>query len=184
MDDKETEMSKLDLLLEEFRGGDVKRFHTHPTIGSQTVAEHSWGVCVVLMRLYPDCSMKLLMTAVTHDMTEAETGDIPFLVKRQHPEVKTVFDKIEHHQESILNIPHNSDLDEEDRRRLKVADYVESMLYCIRQAELGSKTMNLVMDRLESALCHVCDKEEIQLVNNITRRYVEVINPSRGADRA
>lgn len=177
-------MNNLDLLLETFRGGDVKRFHTHPTIGSQTVAEHSWGVCVVLMRLYPDCSMQLLQTAVTHDVTEAETGDIPFLVKRLHPEVKTVFDKIEHHQESILNIAHNCDLSDEDRRRLKVADYVESMIYCVRQAELGSKTMSLVLDRLEAALCHLCDKDEIQLVINICRHYVQVINPSLGESHA
>lgn len=177
-------MNNLDLLLETFRGGDVKRFHTHPTIGSQTVAEHSWGVCVVLMRLYPDCSMQLLQTAVTHDVTEAETGDIPFLVKRLHPEVKTVFDKIEHHQESILNIAHNCDLSDEDRRRLKVADYVESMIYCVRQAELGSRTMTMVVDRLASALCSVCINDEIHLVIKIQRLYDRTINPLLGEDHA
>lgn len=157
-----------------FDGGAVKRFHTWPIVGQQTVAEHSWGVLAVIDWLYEDASAKLLRAAIHHDVSEFWTGDVPFQVKRLKPEIKTALIDMEEHHCAALNII-DMDLDEEDRRRLKVADYVECMFFCIAQKNLGNQRMNLVMDNLTKALYSIINAEEREVVNSIINIYYDRI---------
>ena len=71
------DQSKVLAILKVLEGGEVKRYHTMPTIGEQTVANHSWGVAVILSWLKPDISPKALLKALTHDVAEKQTGDMP-----------------------------------------------------------------------------------------------------------
>ena len=49
-------ISNVEEALNVLSGGEVKRYHTLPTIGEQTVANHSWGVALILNWLKPDIS--------------------------------------------------------------------------------------------------------------------------------
>ena len=60
-----TGTSKVEEALNVLSGGEVKRYHTLPTIGEQTVANHSWGVALILNWLKPDISKTALLKALT-----------------------------------------------------------------------------------------------------------------------
>ena len=64
-------------LLNVLDGGEVKRYHTLSTIGEQTVGSHSWGVAVILNWLEPQISKHAILKALTHDVAEKQTGDMP-----------------------------------------------------------------------------------------------------------
>ncbi len=156
--------------LEIFEGGAVKRFHTHPIIGQQTVAEHSWGVAAIISWLYPDASADLLRYAIHHDVAEIDTGDIPFSVKRTHPEIKQILEKIEDHHAAYLSLA--TVFSDEDHRRLKVADYLECLIFCIQQKRLGSRTMDPVVNNLRKALQTLVNSTvELQAMNEIVAHY-------------
>jgi len=65
--------------------GRVKRWHTAETTTPQSVAEHSFGVALILLRIVPEerMSLNLLKAALLHDMGELETGDIPYATKKR-----------------------------------------------------------------------------------------------------
>ena len=64
---------KVKNLIDILSGGEVKRYHTMKTIGEQTVANHSWGVAVILNWLKPDISKVALLKALSHDVAEKRT---------------------------------------------------------------------------------------------------------------
>lgn len=66
------------------RAGRVRRWHTNPGL-EQSVAEHSWGVAVLLLLENPDVSKDLLIAALLHDAHEVSFGDIPSPAKQAYP---------------------------------------------------------------------------------------------------
>ena len=75
-----------------YDAGAVKRWHTKLTIKEQDNAAHQWGVAMIVAHIFPGSS-HLLMAALTHDLHEAEAGDIPYPFKRNNPVVKEAYDK-------------------------------------------------------------------------------------------
>lgn len=71
---------------------DVERWTTVRTLRPQSVAEHSWGVCVIVIELASRLGMSdvlggALLWAIAHDMPETLTGDIDGRFKRMYPEL-------------------------------------------------------------------------------------------------
>ena len=121
------------------KAGKVKRYHTMSTHGAQTIAEHTFYVCLLLMELVEKPSVMLLKAALYHDLPEHETGDIPATTKWKYPklaeEVKAAeSDFIERHGLSVS-------LPDKDWLALKYADMGELVLYCIDQIMLGNRNM-------------------------------------------
>jgi hypothetical protein len=119
--------------------GKVKRYHTMHTHGSQTVAEHSFYVCLLLTELVDKPSVALLKAALYHDLPEHETGDIPATTKWKYPklaeEVKSAEnDFIERHGLAVS-------LPDKDWLALKYADMGELVMYSIDQIMLGNRNM-------------------------------------------
>lgn len=77
-----------DRLENTLQAGEVVRYHTTPRVRSQNVAAHSWGVAVIAMALTQNVNdadkiKRLLFDALTHDVAELFTGDIPTPAKRK-----------------------------------------------------------------------------------------------------
>jgi len=129
-----TEMAKFlydtygfsDPLAWKLRGGGVQRYHTEP-LPRQSVAEHSWRVRVIIDHLWPDASQELKDAAIYHDVHEGLIGDLPAPTKRLG-KIKESINEIEDDFERYLGL--NLILSLPDHLRLKVADYLELVLYC------------------------------------------------------
>lgn len=117
------------------QGGCVKRFHARPTIGAQSVAEHSWGVAAILWEIC-EPSDALVKAALFHDLAEYDTGDTPFTAKRLSPQLKTALVTLEESiDKDIGMMPH---LENEELFYLKMADMLELCWYAVDQRRLGN----------------------------------------------
>jgi 5'-deoxynucleotidase YfbR-like HD superfamily hydrolase len=125
------------------QGGQVQRMHTIPTLRSQNVAAHSFGVawwCYLLIDSYP--SPWLLLAALAHDLPEALTGDIP-------SPAKVVLDisrssvELENKLLDSEGFNFTDRLSSEERRILALADALELMQHCIRERSMGNRTAQL-----------------------------------------
>lgn len=117
----------------------MKRYHTIDTHGQQSVAEHSFYVCLLVSELVEKPSVALLKAALYHDLPEGETGDIPATTKWKYPklaeEVKAAEnDFIERHGLAVS-------LPDREWLALKYADMGELVLYATDQIMLGNRNM-------------------------------------------
>lgn len=127
-------MTTLAALLE---SGRVRRWHTEPMIGVQTVGEHTWGVAMLIVRLWPDASARLLRTALEHDLAERVVGDLPSpsLSKRV-----ALADAYAEAQRAVLRtlgaLP--IALDMRDVARLRMADLLDAFFYALHEWRMGN----------------------------------------------
>ena len=119
------------------QGGNVKRYHTIQINGEQTVASHSWGVAMLIRELWPNCSKELLCAALDHDIPEGITGDTPFTAKSRFPGIRSALTCAEEELNSELGL--QVLLSDKYRARLKVADMLELLWFCLDQHQLGNK---------------------------------------------
>lgn len=133
--------SVMDKLLFVRQGGEVRRFHTCRRIKEENVAEHSFGVAwLVYLLTDGNCGADLLMQALVHDVAEQETGDIPAPFKRAMGMRGTMNEM----EEEIL-AEHELPLDllpPAHRWVLKLADALDGMLSCCREAEMGNTLLD------------------------------------------
>lgn len=128
------------------KAGGVKRFHTVPTIGNQTVAEHSYNLCMLLLEVTEGkCSTNLLKAALYHDIPEIATGDIPATTKWSSVELHGALLELEEVfiNEHKLDVP----LTLEEMFLLKFCDMLELVLYCLDQLKLGNRNMFPIAQR-------------------------------------
>lgn len=130
-------------LLTLIKAGITKRWHTKLTLKEQSVAEHSWGVAMIVNHIYPN-NAALIMAALTHDLHEIESGDIPYPFKKKYPEVGRQIGL----QEDQFCRDNGIDfaLGEEFKHALKWADMFELYLYCRREISLGNQLMYDTLD--------------------------------------
>ena len=121
-----------------FDGSAVKRFHTIPTVTENTVGQHSHGVamfCVLLEGGQP--SAKLLMKALTHDMAEQYTGDVPSPAKRALG-IRKEFGEVE--EQLLETVDFSFDVTPREEVVLKLADCADGMLFCAKERMLGNQS--------------------------------------------
>lgn len=121
------------------RGNEVKRFHTVKRLREETVGHHSANVCGILLALDKHCSRDLLVAALTHDLAEQHTGDVPAPAKWEsdnlrntlrHVEVNWLVEHVEPH------LTGGTSLWEE--AMLKLADMTDLVLSCIEEKRMGN----------------------------------------------
>ena len=130
---------------EALESGRVMRYHAAPIDKKQSVAEHTWGVMVILHKLC-NPSPELLTHALFHDVAELHTGDVPAPVKKSSQLVKDTFDALETRALHTMGItlPHLTD---GEKRYLKIADCLEGMMYCESRIKAGDLNAIDVRDR-------------------------------------
>ena len=117
----------------------VKRYHTEHTIGHQTIADHSYGVAMLVLYLTDgSASANLIKAALYHDLPEQHTGDTPAPAKWDSPALSDALGAMEDRwaQENGFSVPN---LSESDRVVLKWADSLELMFYCLEQRRMGNR---------------------------------------------
>lgn len=156
--------------------GRVQRFHAHTEVDrKQTVAEHSWGVCIVLQYLLHDSPAILgeaVSLALVHDAAEWVTGDIPFTVKRGWPDIRPVITEIEAyaHDNEVLPLPNTC---HDAVMSVKLADMLEGMAYCIDHESYPFRAYHAWDEAVSSFVCLLLNDEVFQQ-DEITERALEI----------
>lgn len=127
------------------RAGTVKRYHTVPTLGEQTLAAHQWGTAMILAYILPGASREALMAALVHDVPEWKYGDTPSPAKRLSEDLRQAMDAAEQSELTRLGLQQN--LFKKEEEALKQADLLELLWYCLEQRRLGNTNMNEVFAR-------------------------------------
>lgn len=128
------------------RSGAVKRYHTVPTIGEQTLAAHQWHAAMILHYLEPNARKEVLLAVLTHDVPELRFGDIPSPAKRSmSPEFRRSLQTAEDHELRRLGISY--ELDSFEINLVIQADLLELLWYCLEQRRLGNIGMNEIFAR-------------------------------------
>ncbi len=146
----------LELIL---NGGRVTRFHTHAFLKAETNAEHqylvTWLCWWILGR--DRCSATLLLAALSHDLPEHETGDMPAPIKRS-THMKSEMGILEAEVLERSGMPDfSAELSEAELSVLKFADCAAGYLKCAYEAKLGNRHLDKVLGTYYTYLTALTD---------------------------
>lgn len=126
------------------RMGQTVRFHgTNPLSRPETVFHHSASVAAILLQIVPEeCTPELLAAAITHDLPEGVTGDIPAPVKMLFENSK--LEKMEEDVLSFYNMFYDrtEELTTAQKSLLKSADRLDAMLTCLMERMRGNSEVD------------------------------------------
>ncbi len=159
------------------RAGAVRRYHTWPTIQTQTVAEASWNVTRILLQIWPGATPEAMAHALLNDCGEIRTGDLPFPIKRDNPELKEIISELEtasFKEQGIRELaePHNMAV--LWQHRVKVCDMIEMWEFGLDEMSLGNLYAQPIVDGTTQEIEVLClrfglSDEDRRLI----REYIE-----------
>jgi 5'-deoxynucleotidase YfbR-like HD superfamily hydrolase len=140
-------------------GGYTRRFHTVNTIQNNSVGHHSFGVALLCFLLADgNPSKQLLMAALTHDLGEQFTGDMPAPAKRAMG-IRESFGIIEEQALSTLGL--SFPLDQRDTYILKLADVLDGMMFCTTELRLGNVGIRAAYNNFRGYAVSVLNSSDI-----------------------
>jgi 5'-deoxynucleotidase YfbR-like HD superfamily hydrolase len=139
MEGKVTVRQQIQFIIE---GGIVERFHVRPGIKPNTDAHHSFGVAMLCYLMCDNMHHlgMLLMSALTHDLSEQVASDISAPSKL----ALGISDQLHDFEQAILakyNLDFYHLLDDQEQVVLGWADAFDGMLYCVLEIGRGNKLM-------------------------------------------
>jgi 5'-deoxynucleotidase YfbR-like HD superfamily hydrolase len=152
-----------------YEAGAVRRYHAKRVTVDQTVADHSWGVIVVLMWLYyPNLPpVKLFQLAAMHDVPEAVTGDIPAPAKWRSAALSEALTLLENEVLSEYGLTLD---DYGNDPVLMFADNAELVMHCVSELRLGNRNFLQTYERGLDRMKEIALPESIQERGNILIR--------------
>lgn len=180
-------ITRQDVMTSARHAGDVQRYHTWPTLQTQTVAHHTWNVVRIYMELFGDPSPVDLRYMMRHDLGELGVGDLPYPVKKNN---SVLADECAQEEQRVLQsmfIDHDMSSRSTDIRifQIKLCDLLEMLEFCTQEVILGNNyARQLIVDisadvtsRLDSAssgtrdvvLGHMRHQKELRWHAEITR---------------
>jgi 5'-deoxynucleotidase YfbR-like HD superfamily hydrolase len=133
----------------------VTRYHTWPRLREQSVGEHSMQVMRILLAIWPKAPRELLIHCMVHDIGEVWSGDPPYPVKAQNPDMKEACDRVEGEAHIAMclpwGVPPPAVLSQEERAVFKLAEFIEMMEWGLYEAALGNTMARLVVTRCREA---------------------------------
>lgn len=142
------------MLLHNILAGSVRRWHTEVVNSEQTVAEHTFGVLLVLLWVVPreELTQDLLLAALEHDLGERSVGDVSARVKWLMTEEQRVqLEQAEAEARSNAGLPGPA-LTEREHLYLQFADYAEAALYAMVERSRGNRHAEFWLARLRPKL--------------------------------
>lgn len=144
----------------------VKRFHTQPIIGENTVGQHTFNVIGLICACVPPQALRpqLLQAALLHDVPERVAGDVPSPTKRSAPGLKQAMDSFESKVLREAGIADMADyLSATELDWLKLADSLDGFLFCVEQMQMGNQSNN---DAAANFSAYVMEKMNQMVLKN------------------
>lgn len=168
--------------------GAVKRYHVKRTHRTQSIAEHTFGMLMLVKQVtegYPEYGGRSLATmyeaVLHHDLPELMTGDVPAPIKRVHPELGPLMDSIE---QQLVPLYRDPGLTADEGALVKWADRMELVLWCLEEVRMGNSFCKQTVARglgwiLAARIPDCCQ----QLTKEVVADAQSVgIEPARGAE--
>jgi 5'-deoxynucleotidase YfbR-like HD superfamily hydrolase len=137
--------------IEAWRNGQTVRKHTMENIRAENVAEHTWGLIMLLMVAWPNAPSRFLFAAQIHDSGERATGDMPGPTKWANPELGALMDEAERrHMDDTLPKHLCRWLDSMTETDWAVVEFFDRAEFCVsmsRERRLGNTYAMLYFDR-------------------------------------
>lgn len=130
----------------------VVRWHTASVLHRETLGEHHGMVAQLLLLIFPDCSKEALAYAVTHDVGELITGDIPSPTK-DALDIREAVADLENSEENPFHTL-SLEISEIDYNQVLVCDILARVMYLWLERRMGSVHL---MHKLHNAM-HQFDK--------------------------
>lgn len=124
------------------RGAETLRYHTLRTLQMETVGHHSHGVAIYAILL--GASDNVVRAALYHDLAEHVLGDLPAPAKRAYG-IGEIVSELE--GKLLTANGFAVTLTQEEARALKLADIFQGMTFCLREKELGNRSIGAVFQR-------------------------------------
>ncbi len=133
--------------------GNVKRYHTWPTIQTQNNADHTWNVMRIYWTIFGDLSPNVTSHLIWHDAGEIVPGDVPHPVKRDNPVLGILHRELENtavglmiHPRTVVVLP------SEYRIRCKICDLIEMHEFAWVELTMGNQFAEPVSEVTRSGL--------------------------------
>lgn len=128
--------------IEAWRSGQVVRKHTMENIRAENIAEHTWGVVLLLIIAWPNAPARVIKMAHVHDNGERATGDMPGPTKWANPTLGSEMDRLER-QHIMDTLPKHlcdeySAMSETDWAVIEFFDRAEFCVSMSRERRLGN----------------------------------------------
>lgn len=161
--------------------GQVKRYHVKRTHRTQTVAEHTFGMLMLVRQVDPHASKSLYNAILHHDLPELFTGDVPAPIKRAHPDLGSLMDSIE---EGLTPLYQDIALIPEEQVLLKWADRMELVMWCLEEVRMGNTKL---VDAVRRGLGWIIAGRVPECARQLTEEVVAdaatlCIQPATGAE--
>lgn len=144
-------------------GLNVRRFHQHPTHQINTVGAHSAGVALMCLLIDPLCSREVLAAALTHDLGEWRTGDIPAPTKKMvSSAAKDELAAVE--KEALAELDFEYDLSDAEVVLVKLGDYFDGVSYCFEEIRMGNRGLISVADTYLNYLWQYIFQDKAELL--------------------
>jgi len=128
-------MNQLETALLFRDAGAVKRYHTCRMSRQQDLAAHTHGVLMLVLQVYPECSKRLMIAALHHDLPELITGDIPAPAKRNSATLSVHLEEME---KATGPLYVDMGLTTFEECVLKWCDTFELVLFCMEEVLMGN----------------------------------------------
>ena len=177
---------------EQLRACHVRRWHIVQTSREQTLAEHSFGVAVIAGSvaarirwpglLHDSNQLRLLQWALSHDIIEVRTGDIPPPFKRALEQVAGggVVERAEDAMDREMGGAYRKIKGTEVEMIVKIADQIEA-IYFLQDNGVGAHARE-VLDGMRGILGRMVDYYEVEYPSLDIRAGVRAVLREIGID--
>lgn len=114
-----------------YRTGFGQRYAMNPEMAwtGQTLGHHQWGVAILLLELFPNCSMATLREALLHDTGEPGAGaDVSAPAKAKYPELALAVAVAELNERSEMDVPQDTSFPC-DHLAIQLCDRLEAYMF-------------------------------------------------------
>jgi 5'-deoxynucleotidase YfbR-like HD superfamily hydrolase len=168
-----------DMLQMVLMGGRVARFHTRPTLKSESVAEHSYLVAWLVTMITVTPSANLLLACLAHDLPEYVLGDMPSPAKKRLG-VRDAFRREEANLFAEASMPdYEALLTPKETEVLAFCDNFAGYLKCVYERQMGNALLKGAEANYRAYLYGIMEKAQHldwAACNNLMKLDMEGVN--------
>lgn len=166
--------------------GQVARYHTWPTLQSQSNGEHTWQVLRIYWEIFGPPSLEVTARILWHDAGELAVGDLPFPTKAYNPQLKAIFDAMEDSAVRTM-LPDAladaalADVSPDERLRIKICDLLDMWEFGQQEMFMGNRYAEPIVRDTSDAIMKMIypDGEDVPLSTSAGTLAGAVLNYMR-----